>query len=184
MRRIIVTAGLAALLAACGAESGAPQTEGAAPPRVSLKPNLKRNVDPARGRELFVEKGCVLCHATNGVGGKAAPPLDAEIGAPAADPLDFAARMWRGAPAMIELQSVELGYTIHLTADEIAHLAAFAADREAQRQLTPDGLPENIRSGLLDQRFWEMEDWSDYIGQGQEGEIPLELSEESPIDRN
>ncbi len=183
--RWIVTAGLAVLLGACGAESGAPAAEqtgsGA---HVSLKPNLKRNIDPARGRDIFVEKGCVLCHSANGVGGKAAPALDAEVGAPPADPLDFAARMWRGAPAMIELQSVELGYTIYLTADEIAHLAAFAADREAQRQLTPDTLPENIRNGLLDQRFWEMEDWDDYLARGREGEMQPEVPEEAPIDRN
>jgi mono/diheme cytochrome c family protein len=34
--------------------------------------------DAARGRTLFVSKGCVVCHAINEVGGTSAPPLDPE----------------------------------------------------------------------------------------------------------
>lgn len=175
MWKLIVTAGAATLLFACNGQGADAQSEVEAQegaPRVSLKPAVKRNTDPAVGRALFIEKGCVICHAVNGVGGKAAPPLDAAIGDGAADPLEFAARMWRGAPAMIELQSVELGYTIYLTADEIANLAAFSADREAQRHLTPDSLPESLANSLLDERFWEMEDWDDYLSRGREGELP------------
>ncbi len=188
MRNMLIIAGLTALLAACGAERNTSATEprateGAnAPARVSLKPNVKRNVDPAHGRELFVEKGCVICHSANGVGGKAAPALDADITTAAADPLEFAARMWRGAPAMIELQSVELGYTIYLEASEIADLAAFASDREAQRKLTPETLPETLRNSLLDQRFWEMEDWDDYLARGREGEIPDDADMGADVD--
>ena len=129
---------------------------------------IDRDVNSATGRALFVEKGCILCHAVNGVGGKAAPVMDAEIGAPPIDPLDFAARMWRGAPAMIELQSIELGYTIYLTADEIADLAAFAADREEQKLLDLAQVPEEVRDGFLDERFWEVEDWDDFLRSGQE----------------
>lgn len=161
-------------LAGCGADSnggaeGASANSGQA---VSLRPAVTHETDPMKGRELFVEKGCVICHAVNGVGGKAAPALDAQIGGPAVDPLDFAARMWLGAPAMIELQAIELGYTIYLTADDIANLAAFAADRDAQKSLTVDDLPEDIRSSLLDERFWEMEDWDGFLRDGQEGEFP------------
>ena len=133
-------------------------------------PVVSRNVDSSTGRALFVEKGCVICHSVNGVGGKAGPVLDAQIGASAIDPLDFAARMWRGAPAMIELQSVELGYTVYLTADEIAHLSAFASDREEQKILQLEDLPENLRGGLLDEQFWEVENWDDFLRAGQEGE--------------
>ncbi|MEO1137386.1 MAG: hypothetical protein AAFW68_12405, partial [Pseudomonadota bacterium] len=89
----------------------------------------------------------------------------------AVDPLDFAARMWLGAPAMIELQAIELGYTIYLTADDIANLAAFSADRDAQKALTAEDLPDDIRSSLLDERFWEMEDWDQFLSDGQEGEF-------------
>ncbi len=123
------------------------------------------------GRALFVQKGCVLCHAVNGVGGKAAPPLDAPDPYVLPDPLEFAARMWRGAPAMVEFQSVELGYVIDLSADDIAHLAAFAASREQQKLLTDAAIPEPMRDSLLDERYWEMEDWSDFMANGQEGFI-------------
>ncbi len=141
---------------------------------------IDRDVNSETGRALFVEKGCVLCHSVNGVGGEAAPAMDAQIGAPPIDPLDFAARMWRGAPAMIELQSIELGYTIYLTADEIADLAAFAADREEQRKLELAQVPQSIRDGFLDERFWEVEDWDDFLRSGQEsvgGENPGEGGE-------
>ncbi len=174
---ILAVAAAAAALTGCGAENGTSAADGEGHAAVSLKPTVKREVDPMLGRTIFVEKGCVICHSVNGVGGKAAPALDAEIGAPAVDPLEFAARMWRGAPAMIELQSIELGYTIYLTADDIANLAAFAADRDAQKALTVDDLPETIRSGLLDERFWEMENWDDYLRQGQEGDFPEEVAE-------
>lgn len=173
----------AVILAGCGAENAS--TDAASNGQsgaVSLKPAVTHEADPMAGRTLFVEKGCVICHSVNGVGGKAAPALDAQIGAPPVDPLEFAARMWRGAPAMIELQSIELGYTIYLTADDISNLAAFAADREAQKALTMDDLPETIRSGLLDERFWEMEDWDDYLRQGQEGDFPEQIEE--PVEDN
>lgn len=145
---------------------------------------IRRELDSQAGRGLFVEKGCILCHSVNGVGGKAGPALDAEIGAPPIDPLDFAARIWRGAPAMIELQSIELGYTIDMTADDIAHLAAFAADREEQKNLTTETVPQEIRDSFLDERFWEVEDWDEFLKGGQEGYEPEpppdEEGEESP----
>lgn len=152
---------LAAALVACSGEAPNQATHGV--PVVTHEP------DAATGRTLFVEKGCVICHSVNGVGGKAAPVLDAEIGLPPIDPLDFAARIWRGAPAMVELQSMELGYTIDLSAADIAHLAAFAGDREEQKKLTEDALSEELRNGLLDQGFWEVEDWSEFLEDGQEG---------------
>jgi mono/diheme cytochrome c family protein len=125
--------------------------------------------DATIGRDLFVQKGCVLCHSVNGVGGKAAPPLDAADPYVRPDPLDFAARIWRGAPAMVEFQSVELGYVIDLSADDIAHLAAFAASRAEQERLTEAAIPDPMRDSLLDERYWETEDWSEFMANGQEG---------------
>jgi mono/diheme cytochrome c family protein len=125
--------------------------------------------DAATGRDLFVQKGCVLCHSINGVGGKAAPVLDVADDFVKPDPLDFAARMWRGAPAMVEFQSLELGYVIDLTGQDIAHLAAFAASREEQKKLLDSAIPEPMRNSLLDERFWETEDWSEFMKEGQEG---------------
>ncbi len=166
--RIFVIAAACAIAASCSQQS-----ETAATTSQEAAHGLEvvsRSVDSGEGRALFIDKGCVICHAVNGVGGKAAPPLDAEIGAPGIDPLEFAARMWRGAPAMIELQAVELGYSIYLTADEIANLAGFAADREEQKLFSIDQLPEMLRGALLDQQFWEMEDWDEFLRRGREGE--------------
>ena len=70
---------------------------------------------------------------------------------------------------MIELQSIELGYPIYLTADELADLAAFAADREEQKLLDMAQVPVEMRDSLLDERFWEVEDWDDFLRAGQEG---------------
>jgi mono/diheme cytochrome c family protein len=125
--------------------------------------------DAALGRALFVQKGCVICHSVNGVGGKAAPPLDAADDFVQPDALEFAARMWRGAPAMVEFQSLELGYVIDLSGEDIAHLAAFAASRAEQKQLLDSAIPEPMRNSLLDERYWETEDWSEFMANGQEG---------------
>ena len=121
------------------------------------------------GRELFVQKGCVLCHSINGVGGKAAPVLDVADDFVKPDALGFAARMWRGAPAMVEFQSLELGYVIDLSGEDIAHLAAFAASRTEQKKLLESSIPEPMRNSLLDERYWETEDWSEFLENGQEG---------------
>mgnify|MGYP001576818020 CR=1 FL=1 len=130
--------------------------------------------DAAKGRAAFVEKGCVLCHSVNGVGGKAAPALDAPDDFVRPDPLEFAARMWRGAPAMVEFQSVELGYVIDLSADDIAQIATFAASREEQKLLKAEDIPASMRESILDERYWETEDWSDFMSNGQEGyETPI-----------
>lgn len=180
-RAVATGAGLlAALLFTACSENTASETQDTASDTESVKLELvKRDYDPDNGKQLFIDKGCVICHSVNGVGGKAGPAMDAQIGAPPIDPLDFAARMWLGAPAMIELQSVELGYTIYLTADDIADLAAFAGDREAQKTLKLDDLPETTRNGLLDEQFWEVENWDEFLRAGREGEIPMdELDEE------
>ena len=106
--------------------------------------------DPARGRTLFVHKGCVVCHRVNGVGGTAGPALDAREPAGVFDPLDFAARMWKGAEAMAALQAMEFGYVIDLTGRDIADLAAFAENHEEQARFTEAEIPETIRDWTLD----------------------------------
>ncbi len=42
--------------------------------------------DAERGRELFVQKACVVCHSVNGVGGTIGPALDATEPAGVFDP--------------------------------------------------------------------------------------------------
>jgi hypothetical protein len=72
--------------------------------------------DTDEGRKLFISKGCVICHAVNGIGGRVGPPLDLDISRPYLNVFDFAARMWRGASTMIVLQEMQLGYQIEFTA--------------------------------------------------------------------
>ena len=170
MRLFLIAAGALASIAGCAPKTGAPEEAGAA-----------RIVgDAAAGREKFVGRGCVICHQVNGVGGKAAPALDAEIGVQSIDPLDFSARMWAGAPAMIELQSIELGYTISLSGADIADLAAFAGSLAEQRKLAAADIPEAMRDSLLDERFWELEDWDEFLKRGQEGYEPEPDPEAAP----
>ncbi len=161
----------AATLAACGGESAndAPHSTQRAPvaPAEPLT-STRVEMDAARGRALFVEKGCVLCHAVNGVGGRAGPPLDAAPSDSPADPVAFAARIWRGAPAMVELQSLELGYVINLSPEDIRHLAAFAGDAAAQSLLSKEDLPTALADAVLDEDFWAAEDWREFLRRGQE----------------
>jgi len=113
--------------------------------------------DSARGRALFTGKGCVVCHSINGVGGMAGPALDADPYAPRLDVFDFAARMWRGAPTMIVLQEMELGYQIDLTGQELADLARFIHDAEAQRTFQQTDVPELIRDWMVDEVYDELD---------------------------
>ena len=110
-----------------------------------------------RGRDLFTGKGCVVCHAINGVGGMAGPALDADPNRLQLDIFDFAARMWRGAPTMIVLQEMELGYQIELTGQELADLARFIHDAEAQRSFDETDVPELIRDWMVDEVYDELD---------------------------
>jgi mono/diheme cytochrome c family protein len=117
------------------------------------------NVESQRGRRLFVVKGCVLCHSVKGVGGKAAPALDAMVAGAPVDLLDFAARMWRGAAAMQALQSLELGYLIELSGKDIGDLAAFSLDTAAQVGFSLDEVPTLMSDWFIDEPYWESGDW-------------------------
>lgn len=106
-------------------------------------------MDPVKGKRLFVDKGCVLCHAVNKVGGRAGPPLDAPDGGRYVDLLDFMARMWRGSFAMIELQGMELGYQLDFTGPELGHIAAFLADSAEQERFAEEDVPDLIRDMFI-----------------------------------
>lgn len=130
--------------------------------------------DAAHGRQLFVSKGCVICHSVNGVGGRAALALDAvavEQGdpVPPVDPLDFVARMWRGAPAMLDLQAIELGYQIELTSEDLADLAVFASDAGAQSDFSLEDVPEPMWDWMLNEPYWEDENWPERLMDGYPG---------------
>ena len=106
-------------------------------------------LDPAKGKRLFVDKGCVLCHSVNDVGGRAGPPLDVADSVRSVDLLDFMARMWRGSFAMIELQGMELGYQLDFTGEELGHIAAFLADLDAQERFGEQDVPDLIRDMFI-----------------------------------
>ena len=102
------------------------------------------SMDAERGRELFASKGCVVCHSINGVGGEDAQMLDAEFMDEVMNPFEFAARMWRGASAMVALQEDELGAQIILTGEELADIIAFVHDAQEQKRFSEADIPEEI----------------------------------------
>jgi len=103
-------------------------------------------MNASEGRVFFASKGCVVCHAINGVGGVDAPPLDAEYMDLPMNPFEFAARMWSGAEAMVELQRDELGDVIDLDGEELAAIIAFVHDADEQAKFSEADIPEEIEA--------------------------------------
>lgn len=102
------------------------------------------SMNPARGRELFARKGCVVCHSVNGIGGKDAPPLDASTMPRLMNPFEFTAKMWRGAEAMIYLQREELGEKIEFTGDDLVDIIAFVHNIQEQKKFSEEDIPPGI----------------------------------------
>lgn len=96
------------------------------------------------GRALFASKGCVVCHSIQGIGGTDAPPMDAEYMDNPMNPFEFAARMWRGAETMVEMQRDELGGVIDLSGEELAAIITFVHDGEEQLKFSADDFPAEI----------------------------------------
>ncbi len=106
-------------------------------------------MDSHRGRELFLDKGCVVCHSVNDVGGAIGPSLDAAEMPEPMNAFEFAARMWRGAPAMAQMQEDLLGQVVDLSGQDLADLVAFAHDEAEQRELTAEQIPARYRELIL-----------------------------------
>ncbi len=102
-------------------------------------------MNPERGKKLFVTKGCVACHAVNGIGGHDAPNMDAHARMEMVNPFDFAARMWNHAPAMIASQEGAFGEQIYFTGQELADIIAFVHDEESQHTFTEEVLTPRAR---------------------------------------
>ena len=102
-------------------------------------------MDSKRGGQLFLDKGCVACHSVNGVGGGMGPSFDADRMPQPMNAFEFAARMWRGAPAMIELQEQLFGEPVALSGQELADIISFVHDEEEQSKLSADQVPEEYR---------------------------------------
>ena len=103
-------------------------------------------LDSHRGRELFVEKGCIVCHQVNGIGGDVGPSLNASDMDEHMNVFEFAARMWRGAGAMIQMQQELFGEQISLSGQDLADLIAFAHDRDEQLELKKQDVPAKFRT--------------------------------------
>ncbi len=101
-------------------------------------------MNPARGRKVFAAKGCIICHAINGIGGDHGPSLDmTKMGA--MNPFDFAAKMWEGAEAMIVLQEEELGERISLTGQDLADMIAFVHSPTEIEKFSVRDIPRRIK---------------------------------------
>ncbi|RMD48602.1 MAG: hypothetical protein D6832_03565 [Alphaproteobacteria bacterium] len=100
------------------------------------------------GRELFAEKGCVLCHKVNGIGGDDAESFDDEEFTGPINPFHLAAKMWEHAQPMIAEQQEELGEQIELSGQELADIVAFLASPELRAGFTEAMIPERIREAM------------------------------------
>ena len=102
----------------------------------------------------------------NGIGGKAGPRLDTAMANKFANPVEFAARMWRGAAAMTLLQSMEFGYQISLNGQDIADLSAFVADPILRATYSESDIPEIMLGWTIDEPIGELEDGLGSVGSG------------------
>lgn len=89
----------------------------------AAQPLFSPTQDPVAGSRVFGAKGCVKCHAVNGVGGKVGPDLG-RLPRPRSF-FDLAAAMWNHLPRMAERMG-QLGIPRpHLDARETGDLIAF-----------------------------------------------------------
>ena len=56
----------------------------------------------------------------------------------------MAARMWRGAPAMVAAQEDKFDGQIEFTGQELADIIAFVHDSKEQKAFSADDIPEKI----------------------------------------
>jgi mono/diheme cytochrome c family protein len=106
-------------------------------------------LDPVKGKALYISKGCVVCHAINGVGGTDAPPIDASTMALKMSPFDFVAKMWNHSQGMVAMQQQELGGQITFeNGQQIADIIAFLHDAKVQKTFSKADLPANIKAHL------------------------------------
>jgi len=100
--------------------------------------------DPALGRKLFGDKGCVVCHQVNGIGGEDGPNLSYGQYDTPVNAMEVASDLWEKASIMIPAQEDELGAQIKLSPDELAGIIAFLADPAEQKHFKKSDIPAKI----------------------------------------
>jgi len=81
--------------------------------------------DRERGRQLFTEKRCIVCHQVNGVGGVVGPNLDSV--AARGSPIAVTAAMWNHGPAMVAIMRAKHVERPTFTGIELRDLLAYLA---------------------------------------------------------
>jgi mono/diheme cytochrome c family protein len=92
-------------------------------PRVAVGQATEPMQDPLAGSEVFESKGCIRCHAVNGIGGTSAPDL-ARIPRRRSF-YELAANVWNHLPAMVDGMRVQGIQYPELNADEADDLIGF-----------------------------------------------------------
>jgi mono/diheme cytochrome c family protein len=105
-----------------------------------------------RGRLLFTEKKCVLCHQVAGVGGVAGPDLDflSQYGSP----IQIATAMWNHGPAMTEAMRAQgiqrPSFTSAELTDVIAYLESWSPSMPTRPLYVLPGRPAEGRQRFVD----------------------------------
>ncbi len=100
--------------------------------------------NPVLGRKLFAEKGCVVCHKMNEIGGEDGPDLTYGKYDTPVNAMEVASDLWEKASIMIPAQEDELGSQIELSPEELAGIIAFMADPQEQKHFSKADIPADI----------------------------------------
>jgi len=153
VKRVSQAVGVAAILAVVPALAAGPVQvpEGGIENGFQLTPELVFPAfDAALGRKLFATKGCVACHAVNGIGGTDGPSMAyGEYDTPV-NAMEVAADFWEKASVMIPMQEDELGAQIELSPEEFAAIIAFLASPSEQAKFSKADIPADILKDMED----------------------------------
>lgn len=129
---------------------------------------------PDRGRRLFTEKRCILCHQVAGTGGVVGPNLDAAVQHSA--PIYLATAMWNHGPQMLEVMRARRIARPTFQESELRDLIAFISEAAPG---VPEG-PLYVLPGRADEGrrlFVERRCAECHSAGGQGGRVGPDLSE-------
>jgi len=104
--------------------------------------------NPATGRKVFAEKGCVVCHRVNGIGGTDGPNLSYGKYDTPVNAMDIASDLWANASVMIPMQQDELGSQIKLTPEDLSAIVAFIASPSEQKKFSKKDIPAKMLKAM------------------------------------